>query len=1093
MFERKSTPWIIAAVLAVSALVALGWWWLREDEAGGENDTEAATAKVDPAEALRRKQAAREELPPLKRVAIGGRVTRADDGAPIPGAVVLVSRKGIIQGQAPSAGEQSRPLMAITDAGGGWKLPGVDPGGYLLSASAEGFIPGTRTDVRVSGREDQVGFDLELAPGGQPLYGKITDIGGGPIEGVLVRASEASSGNFGFDNAAVGAVTDEEGNYRLHLAKGRYGVATHHLDYVTEARLTELTEGGRKEDFRLVPGGTIEGVVLARPEGEPVAGAQVSFTDSRNQDMGMGATTNISADGSVVVTDEQGRFRLTGLRAGVVSISARAKGHASLAPEEVPLGIGEQVTEVEVWVDTAHSISGFVVPKGAPDEAIEGVLVGAWQLAPPGLLVASAPTASDGYFEILGVPPGTWQVGAIGEDHLATLTGATAVIRDADVEGLLIELDTGIYVRGRVDPGMAAQVKLKPNPENVSLGNIGELIGDVMATTRADEHGEFELGPINPGGGFGGRSVTVVASNEEGFEGEVQVDLGREDVEGVVVSMTKGAAVSGTVLDSNGVPQAGVIVSVTPAEAKDGAMNFNFGGLPGGEGSPTGEDGRFAVRGLELGKHLVLVKDSKGRPMSWEEGSGPNDAEGKPEPIEIELEDTVNEEILNLRVVPRDGVISGVVLDAEGLPVMDAWVRASLDIEGRELWQRPGADEPERIEGVVPERDERSGPDFTRSSFYSEPPVLTDENGLFVIKDLRSDRNYHLVAEGERGGARAMQESVAPGSRVTLTLAQLSGIDGVVSLEGEPVSDYQLEARGPSLANKRINHPEGKFRLDRLDPGDYELFVRSDRGSGSAEVSLGEAGREQVKIELEPGGTLRGRVVGDKDGEPIAGLMIMVVGDGRISATAAASNLVTGQGPKTDRDGRFEIENVAPGKGSISFIDRDVQLSGSAELADVSYELDPGEELDLGEIRALQGDSVPSEERGDLQMRTRTATWADRPRPPGTKLEDEVPDEAAEADSRMRLWVTSIEVGGVAEAAGIAPGDEILSVDGQSVATVGAAMVKLRLSSSRVRVGQELSLELARGEEHFDVRLEAVGKDAKPAPSTAEEGGAPKP
>jgi hypothetical protein len=44
------------------------------------------------------------------------------------------------------------------------------------------------------------------------------------------------------------------------------------------------------------------------------------------------------------------RFRLTGVRAGVVGLMAHSHGHASGTPEEVALGIGEQVSGVELRV-----------------------------------------------------------------------------------------------------------------------------------------------------------------------------------------------------------------------------------------------------------------------------------------------------------------------------------------------------------------------------------------------------------------------------------------------------------------------------------------------------------------------------------------------------------------------------------------------------------------------------------------------------------------------------------------------------------------------------------------------------------------------
>jgi hypothetical protein len=308
---------------------------------------------------------------------------------------------------------------------------------------------------------------------------------------------------------------------------------------------------------------------------------------------------------------------------------------------------------------------------------------------------------------------------------------------------------------------------------------------------------------------------------------------------------------------------------------------------------------------------------------------------------------------------------------------------------------------------------------------------------------------------------------------VTLTLEQLSGIDGEVTLEGKPVAEYQVELTGPTPREKQVVHPEGRFRLDRLEPGKYEVFVRAAAGTGEGKVELGETGRATVTIELERAGTLRGQVVGAADGEPIAGLRIMVMSAGRMDPSAGLG-MLTGQGPQTDREGRFEISGVAPGKGTISFIDPDVGLSGSVDVAEAEYDLEPGADEDLGTIKGTQSDTIPKDERGTLQMRTRQATWAKRPRPPGTDLDSEEPDEEAAADPTTRLWVWSVEVGGLAEQAGVIPGDEIVSIDGQPVASIGVPMASSRLSNSALRVGQEVRLELLRDGDRIDVGLTAA-------------------
>jgi hypothetical protein len=308
---------------------------------------------------------------------------------------------------------------------------------------------------------------------------------------------------------------------------------------------------------------------------------------------------------------------------------------------------------------------------------------------------------------------------------------------------------------------------------------------------------------------------------------------------------------------------------------------------------------------------------------------------------------------------------------------------------------------------------------------------------------------------------------------VTLNLDLLSGLDGVVTLAGKPVAEYRVRLVGPTNREKRIAHPKGQFKRDRLDPGKYELFVTADEGTGEGKAELGEAGRAQVKIELERSGTLRGRVVNEKDDKPIAGLGIMVAAKGPAFDPSAGIGLLTGQGPKTDADGRFEITGVATGKGTISFIDPDAGL-GTVTVAEVEYALEPGDDEDLGTIKGVMTDKIAKDERGSLQMRIRQATWAKRPRPPDTDLDSEEDDPEADADETSRLWVFSVEVGGVADLAGVVPGDEIVSIDGQSVASMGAPMAANRLSAARLHVNDKVRLELMRDGDRFDVTLKAA-------------------
>jgi membrane-associated protease RseP (regulator of RpoE activity) len=181
----------------------------------------------------------------------------------------------------------------------------------------------------------------------------------------------------------------------------------------------------------------------------------------------------------------------------------------------------------------------------------------------------------------------------------------------------------------------------------------------------------------------------------------------------------------------------------------------------------------------------------------------------------------------------------------------------------------------------------------------------------------------------------------------------------------------------------------------------------------------------EVVLEIEAWGSLRGIVV-DGTGTAVAGLSIMAQGNGNNASAASMMSLFTGGGPKTDDRGHFEIGEVPPGEGTVVFFDRDA-LDGAR--VEARYTLDGGETADLGTITMLATIKVPPDERGKLGMNTHIATWAKRPRAPGS---DDAEDAKA-PDEVERLWVISVEQGGPAESAGVEPGDEIVAIDGQQV------------------------------------------------------------
>jgi hypothetical protein len=337
---KQRITWILVAVAAVAGL-----WWLLAGRTpvpapADEDDGASAEERLDRRGIVERKRRARAGGVNLSPAQARGRVTEADGGAGIAGALVLLTPKGLDQlSRAQGGGGASHPLSARTEADGSWTLPMVPAGRYALSATAAGYLPATRSDVVLVAGADDSGLDLVLGRGGHPVHGTVADIGGGPVEDVLVRVTRTDEGNpFNFDRPALGVVTDEEGTFAIHLADGVYEVTTFHADYV-EAKASLRVDGGpRSLSLTITPAGSIEGRVLARATGQPIEGAIVRRS---GEESGGIAIEGLGADQAV--TDAEGRFRLRGLPSGVARLSAAARGYATRQPVEVVLGVAEHV------------------------------------------------------------------------------------------------------------------------------------------------------------------------------------------------------------------------------------------------------------------------------------------------------------------------------------------------------------------------------------------------------------------------------------------------------------------------------------------------------------------------------------------------------------------------------------------------------------------------------------------------------------------------------------------------------------------------------------------------------------------------------
>ncbi len=138
-----------------------------------------------------------------------------------------------------------------------------------------------------------------------------------------------------------------------------------------------------------------------------------------------------------------------------------------------------------------------------------------------------------------------------------------------------------------------------------------------------------------------------------------------------------------------------------------------------------------------------------------------------------------------------------------------------------------------------------------------------------------------------------------------------------------------------------------------------------------------------------------------------------------------------GTPPTSDATGRFTVDQVAAGSGTVALMSKN---GGMKPLGNRAYVATEGQTVDVGTIKVVP---PPSGDMGTLGM--------------ATELE------------ATDLAVTIVQAGGPAAAAGIVVGDRITAVQGSTVADLTPPIAQQVLASGTIAAGQTVQLTLARG------------------------------
>lgn len=670
-------------------------------------------------------------------------------------------------------------------------------------------------------------------------------------------------------------------------------------------------------------GGPLE--LRVRPTSSPVVvvlatvpDLEVVVLDSASRSPLAGAWVGLEGSSVSGVTNGQGKVHLEGVGAGRQVVRATAAGHAP-GRRVVLRGSGGRTAEVSLLLRAGAAVSGRVEDEtGAP---VVGVVIRALPTATTAVaapfengLNGDAVTDSSGRWTLPAVPAGSFRFAATHPHFAPALSPPVALDGETARSGVDLTLRPAARLRGRV-----VDVRQAPVPGarvEVRTGGNGGRVG-MRAEALTDELGRFELD------GLPSVRVRVDAKGERGAALAREVDLTGGDAEVTLVLDTDGA-VSGEVVDADGVPVAGAQVVAVPEDR--GRFAALAESRVGGYSAVLSDDaGRFTLGGLEEGAYQVRasVVDTVQSVAFWMAPGVIAHTGDREVQVVLHAPGTVTGRVS----LPDGGApeLFSVGLTAQ-VPVWFRGQEGTFSLKNTPVgtWRlrvsAPGfasvaVDRVKVSDGAVVDlgrielklgrtlrgavRDDQGRP-VEGAQVQVAPQILgdgsglggalarttTDAEGTFTLSGLEQGP-LMIVAEHERVG-RSDPVPVPEGepAPMELRLKAQGALEGVVRRAGRPLGNVPVVAQPPGSATGRFmvtTQEDGHFQFDRLAEGPYLV---------TAVVGDGPTAQIQQSIATEVEGT-RGEVDVDVESGPGA-LEVQLVEAGGAPLQKAQVYLATG-------------------------------------------------------------------------------------------------------------------------------------------------------------------------------------------------------
>jgi hypothetical protein len=499
---------------------------------------------------------------------IDGFVLSTTTNKPIPGAQVTAMKipdppagttTGVVGGVLRTGpGVPPERSAVTTDANGRFIFRDIDPGRYVVSASADGYArqqvgpppegqPGMSTTVSVAIGQTSNNVVLHLMLAGT-VSGRVTGANGEPLVGMevqLIRPMYQVDGRRNLQPFGS-AQTNDRGEYRLFwMPPGRYYLSVNPSSRPIPGGVVSSTPGNNKyprsfypgtsditgaAEIEITPGGELNGIDL-RLASQPAYRIRGRVVDSATGQFPQSASINLvqrdlpftGAPGFGQYNAGDGTFEIRDVLSGSYWIRAQLPTARQLQPGPTgriappPTAIaaveisGSDVDGILLSIQPPFSISGRVRVEGQLSASAPPGSRVALQSAAPGILFLAPPTPAivggDGRFQFDNVAPGEYQVAVLG---LGGPNSQSLYVKEARL-GSIDVLGQTIAITGPVSEGLDILVATNAMQLTGSVTNDRQQpvmrAQVVLVPDRRERRDLYKIGITDASGQFTIRSI----------------------------------------------------------------------------------------------------------------------------------------------------------------------------------------------------------------------------------------------------------------------------------------------------------------------------------------------------------------------------------------------------------------------------------------------------------------------------------------------------------------------------------------------------------------------------------------------------------